>query len=207
MTALMHRDPSIPTGKLEHLERFTPEEQQRILAALDFAAFHHRNHKRISGEPYVTHLLAVAQMLIDDFEADANTVIAGLLHDTVEDVDVTLEQVEENFGSKVRTLVDAATNVGEGDGHAKIHDWYVRTAASHKKVRRIGEEHGEVYLIKIADRIHNMRSCSAMRPFNQLRMADDVEAFSIPLCRELGLNTAEQILVDLVNEVRKRNSS
>ena len=179
---------------LSHLERFTPEEQKRIADALQFAKEKHAVQKRLSGEPYIIHPVAVAQLCIDEFSVDADVVLAALLHDTVEDCGVALEEIESRFGPRVRTLVDACTNVGENDGHAKILDWYVRTNKSHEKLRRIGAQESGAFFIKVADRWDNVLASDGMRPYNQDRLAQDALSFTVPLCRELGfVQHAERI--------------
>jgi GTP pyrophosphokinase len=171
---------------LTHLERYAVKDRARIQQALEFATAQHAPQRRVGGEPFITHPVAVTQLLIDEFSADAETVMAGLLHDTVEDTGATLEQVEGMFGPAVRFLVDGTTDVGKGDGNGHIEDRAERDAASHKKVEAYAAKDQRVYLIKIADRWHNVQHMSALRPKNQRRLANEALSFHIPVCRRLG---------------------
>jgi GTP pyrophosphokinase len=195
---------SIATLSLTGIERFSAEERARIDDALAYAIEKHAPQRRISGEPYIIHPVAVTQLCIDELAADADVVVAALLHDTVEDCGVTLDEIESRFGPRVRYIVDACTNVGEGDGEPKIHDWYVRTNKSHKKLRRMGAQDNGAYLIKIADRWHNLTTCAAMRPYNQERLAQDALSFTVPLCRELGLDDVAARIAALCEDVLAR---
>ena len=171
------------------LERFSKKEQEQIRSALQFAKRFHGDQRRVAGPKFITHPIAVAQLLIDFFEADADTVIAGLLHDTVEDTPATLEDVETLYGARARFIVDGATEVGRGDGQDRIFDKEERKKASRKKVREYGKQDKSVLTVKIADRWHNTCSCHALRAKNQRLMAEEFLSFHIPIAKELGYDT------------------
>jgi GTP diphosphokinase / guanosine-3',5'-bis(diphosphate) 3'-diphosphatase len=179
---------------LDRMERFDPLDRQRIEKALLFSKKYHEKQRRVSGEPYIIHPVAVAQSLIDTFGADADTVITGLLHDTVEDTDATLDDVEREFGPVIRFLVDGTTDVGKGDGQAEIEDRTSRDAATHKKVEAYAAKDPRIFIVKIADRWHNMLSCRALRPKNQKRLALETLSFHVPAARKLGFaSQADQL--------------
>ena len=183
---------------LVRLDRFSPADRERILAALAFAKEHHGTQTRIEGGPYYTHLVAVAQLLIDEFTADADTVIAGLLHDTVEDTPVTLTDIETDFGASVRFLVDALTEVGKGEGENQISDKTERVRLTWEKVDRYAIKDPRVYLIKIADRWHNLLTSASLRRGTQLRWIKEVRDRCVPLARRLGRTVVAQELQDAV---------
>jgi (p)ppGpp synthase/HD superfamily hydrolase len=191
---------------LQNLDCYSAPERERIARAVSFMERAHATQRRISGAPYSTHLYAVAQLLIDEFHADADTVIAGLLHDTVEDTAVTLPVIEGEFGLVVRFLVDGATNVGEHDGHPKILDWYVRTNKSHEKVLRYAQQDKRLLLIKVADRWHNLLECGAMRPYNQRRLAEDSLGFTVPACLAAGFPNQAMRVERLCSEILQRGA-
>jgi len=192
------------TYQLYRLGRYNELERKRIEQALLFAQKYHATQKRISGEPYITHLFAVAQFLIDEFSADATTVIAGLLHDTVEDTTATLSDVEKQFGEEIRFLVDGATDVGRGDGREPVSEYTLRWQKSREKIEDYAKKDQRLLLVKIADRWHNMLTCDVMRPANQLRLAHQTLAFHVPSCRSLGFEAQADQIERICNEVIKR---
>jgi len=196
--------------KLHNLERFPVDERSLIARALEFAKIHHAPQRRISGEPYIVHPVAVAQLLIDEFHADAETVAAGLLHDTVEDTSATLEDIKREFGPVVAHIVDGVTIPGKGDGKPVIELRVERDAATHQKVLEYGVKDERVYLVKIADRWHNMTTCSVMRPASQLRLAKETVAFHVPLCIKLGFadiaSRVERLCLSVISANESRGS-
>ncbi len=190
--------------KLENLEKFSDAEQKNILSAFRFAKMFHSDQKRIAGPPFIVHPIAVAQLLIDEFDADAETVMGGLLHDTVEDTPATLEDIESHFGPVVRFIVDGATDVGRGDGHPPIKDKQLRLAKTREKIRAFSDKDSRVGLVKIADRWHNLVTCFALRPKNQAMMARFALDFHIPLCRELGFGKQAELFEKAANAVLGR---
>ncbi|MER5429090.1 HD domain-containing protein [Streptomyces sp. NPDC002588] len=151
----------------------------------------HRGQMRKSGEPYITHPLAVT-LILAELGAETTTLTASLLHDTVEDTDVTLEQVREQFGEEVRYLVDGVTKLEKVDYGAAAEPETFRKmlVATGSDVR--------VMSIKLADRLHNMRTLGVMRPEKQVRIAKVTKDVLIPLAERLGVQALKTELEDLV---------
>ncbi|MFJ2604377.1 RelA/SpoT family protein [Streptomyces sp. NPDC091279] len=151
----------------------------------------HRGQMRKSGEPYITHPLAVT-LILAELGAETTTLTASLLHDTVEDTDVTLDQVGKEFGAEVRYLVDGVTKLEKVDYGAAAEPETFRKmlVATGSDVR--------VMSIKLADRLHNMRTLGVMRPEKQERIAKITRDFLIPLAERLGVQALKTELEDLV---------
>ncbi|MFJ9540217.1 RelA/SpoT family protein [Streptomyces sp. NPDC101225] len=151
----------------------------------------HRGQMRKSGEPYITHPLAVT-LILAELGAETTTLTASLLHDTVEDTDVTLDQVGEEFGADVRYLVDGVTKLEKVDYGAAAEPETFRKmlVATGNDVR--------VMSIKLADRLHNMRTLGVMRPEKQARIAKVTRDVLIPLAERLGVQALKTELEDLV---------
>ncbi|MEU2285589.1 HD domain-containing protein [Streptomyces sp. NPDC013178] len=151
----------------------------------------HRGQMRKSGEPYITHPLAVT-LILAELGAETTTLTASLLHDTVEDTDVTLHQVGEEFGEEVRYLVDGVTKLEKVDYGAAAEPETFRKmlVATGNDVR--------VMSIKLADRLHNMRTLGVMRPEKQARIAKVTRDVLIPLAERLGVQALKTELEDLV---------
>ncbi|MEU4872332.1 HD domain-containing protein [Streptomyces sp. NPDC021608] len=151
----------------------------------------HRGQMRKSGEPYITHPLAVT-LILAELGAETTTLTASLLHDTVEDTDVTLDQVGEQFGAEVRYLVDGVTKLEKVDYGAAAEPETFRKmlVATGNDVR--------VMSIKLADRLHNMRTLGVMRPEKQARIAKVTRDVLIPLAERLGVQALKSELEDLV---------
>ncbi|MEU1056357.1 HD domain-containing protein [Streptomyces sp. NPDC005876] len=151
----------------------------------------HRGQMRKSGEPYITHPLAVT-LILAELGAETTTLTASLLHDTVEDTDVTLEQVREQFGEEVRYLVDGVTKLEKVDYGAAAEPETFRKmlVATGNDVR--------VMSIKLADRLHNMRTLGVMRREKQERIAKVTRDVLIPLAERLGVQALKTELEDLV---------
>ncbi|MFF4081355.1 RelA/SpoT family protein [Streptomyces sp. NPDC001777] len=151
----------------------------------------HRGQTRKSGEPYITHPLAVT-LILAQLGAETTTLTASLLHDTVEDTDVTLDQVREQFGKEVCYLVDGVTKLEKVDYGA---------AAEPETFRKMLVATGDdvrVMSIKLADRLHNMRTLGVMRPEKQARTARVTRDVLIPLAERLGVQALKTELEDLV---------
>ncbi|MEX2986186.1 bifunctional (p)ppGpp synthetase/guanosine-3',5'-bis(diphosphate) 3'-pyrophosphohydrolase [Streptomyces sp. C36] len=151
----------------------------------------HRGQTRKSGEPYITHPLAVT-LILAELGAETTTLTASLLHDTVEDTEVTLDQVGEQFGAEVRFLVDGVTKLEKVDYGAAAEPETFRKmlVATGNDVR--------VMSIKLADRLHNMRTLGVMRPEKQARIAKVTRDVLIPLAERLGVQALKTELEDLV---------
>ncbi|MFH8518984.1 RelA/SpoT family protein [Streptomyces gelaticus] len=151
----------------------------------------HRGQMRKSGEPYITHPLAVT-LILAQLGAETTTLTASLLHDTVEDTDVTLDQVRDQFGDEVCYLVDGVTKLEKVDYGA---------AAEPETFRKMLVATGDdvrVMSIKLADRLHNMRTLGVMRPEKQARIAKVTRDVLIPLAERLGVQALKTELEDLV---------
>ncbi|MER5554939.1 HD domain-containing protein [Streptomyces sp. NPDC002793] len=151
----------------------------------------HRGQMRKSGEPYITHPLAVT-LILAELGAETTTLTASLLHDTVEDTEVTLDQVREEFGDEVCYLVDGVTKLEKVDYGAAAEPETFRKmlVATGNDVR--------VMSIKLADRLHNMRTLGVMRPEKQARIAKVTRDVLIPLAERLGVQALKTELEDLV---------
>ncbi|MFJ2257404.1 RelA/SpoT family protein [Streptomyces sp. NPDC087844] len=151
----------------------------------------HRGQMRKSGEPYITHPLAVT-LILAELGAETTTLTASLLHDTVEDTEVTLDQVRAEFGEEVRYLVDGVTKLEKVDYGAAAEPETFRKmlVATGSDVR--------VMSIKLADRLHNMRTLGVMRPEKQERIAKVTKDVLIPLAERLGVQALKTELEDLV---------
>lgn len=169
-----------------------PDADREILRrAYVLAESSHRGQMRKSGEPYITHPLAVT-LILAELGAETTTLTASLLHDTVEDTEVTLDQVREQFGEEVRFLVDGVTKLEKVDYGAAAEPETFRKmlVATGNDVR--------VMSIKLADRLHNMRTLGVMRPEKQARIAKVTRDVLIPLAERLGVQALKTELEDLV---------
>jgi GTP diphosphokinase / guanosine-3',5'-bis(diphosphate) 3'-diphosphatase len=168
-----------------------PEAVETLRRAYLLAESSHRGQTRKSGEPYITHPLAVT-LILAELGAETTTLTASLLHDTVEDTDVTLDQVRREFGAEVGYLVDGVTKLEKVDYGAAAEPETFRKmlVATGNDVR--------VMSIKLADRLHNMRTLGVMRPDKQARIAKVTRDVLIPLAERLGVQALKTELEDLV---------
>ena len=162
-------------------QRISVEDMQRVRDAYTLAAEAHKEQRRKTGEPYIIHPIAVARIVAEELELGANPVIAAFLHDVVEDTDYTIEDIRERFGDDVAFLVGVVTKQKkEKYEQSKQVDNYRQILASVQyDVRAI--------LIKLADRLHNMRTLDSMRPDKQMKIAGETDYFYAPLANRLGL--------------------
>ena len=174
-----------------------PTDPEGLLAsAFDFAYQLHRQQVRATGEPYIIHPVAVADLL-RDIGASAAVIAAGFLHDVVEDTDVSLEEIEGHFGAEVRQLVEGVTKLGG------IH-FTNRTEAQAENLRKMFLAMASdirVVLVKLADRLHNMRTLGALRPEKQQRIATETRDIYAPLANRLGIGRFKWELEDLAFKV------
>ena len=162
----------------------------QVRKAFEVAEHYHAGQTRSSGEPYITHPLAVAK-IVADLGMNEPTVVAALLHDTVEDTAYTLEQLTEDFSEEVARLVDGVTKLDKslyGD-MAKAETIRKIIVAMFQDIR--------VVVIKLADRLHNMRTIGSLRPDKQNRIAKETLEIYAPLAHRLGMNTVKWELEDL----------
>lgn len=170
-----------------------PENIELIQKAYDFAYEHHKGQFRKSGEPYVIHVIQVANTLAL-MHCGPKTIAAGLLHDTVEDCQgVTTDTITELFGQEIATLVDAVTKIGA----IKFKDEEEYLASNHRKLFIAMAKDIRVILIKLADRLHNMRTLQYMRPEKQKKIARETSSVYAPIAHRLGISEIKNELEDL----------
>lgn len=154
-----------------------------IKKAFDFANNAHKGLKRKSGEPYIMHPLAVAQIVLKEIGLGSTSICAALLHDVVEDTDYTVEDIENLFGPKIAQIVDGLTKISGGVFGAKASE----QAENFRKLILTMSEDVRVIIIKIADRLHNMRTLDSMSPAKQFKIAGETQYIYAPLAHRLGL--------------------
>lgn len=154
-----------------------------ITKAFNFANQAHKGIKRRSGEPYIMHPLAVAQIVCTEIGLGSTSICAALLHDVVEDTDYTVEDIENIFGPKIAQIVDGLTKISGGI----FGDRASAQAENFKKLLLTMSDDIRVILIKIADRLHNMRTLGSMLPNKQFKIAGETLYIYAPLANRLGL--------------------
>lgn len=168
------------------------EQTKMIRKAFDVAVDAHKDMRRKSGEPYIYHPIAVARICAEEMGLGTTSVICALLHDTVEDTHITLQDVEDLFGVKTRTIIDGLTKIPEVfDENASIQ------AENFRKMILTISDDIRVVLIKLADRLHNMRTLDSMRADKQLKIASETKFLYAPLAHRLGLYSVKSELDDL----------
>lgn len=164
-----------------------------ITKAFNFARQAHKGVKRLSGEPYIMHPIAVAQIASEEMGLGSTSICAALLHDVVEDTDYTIEDIENLFGPKIAQIVDGLTKIAGGifGEHAS------EQAENFKKLLLTMSDDIRVILIKICDRLHNMRTLDAQPPSKQYKIAGETLYLYAPLANRLGLNKIKTELENL----------
>ncbi|MDD3196999.1 MAG: bifunctional (p)ppGpp synthetase/guanosine-3',5'-bis(diphosphate) 3'-pyrophosphohydrolase [Eubacteriales bacterium] len=163
-----------------------------IREAFNFARQAHQTQRRATGEPYIIHPLATAEILLE-LEVDCDTLVAALLHDTVEDTGITVEEISERFGEDVAMLVDGVTKLSRIPYSSKEEI----QAENFRKMFLAMARDIRVVLIKLADRLHNMRTIKHMRPEKQLEKARETLDIYAPLAHRLGIYKVKWELEDL----------
>jgi len=164
-----------------------------ITKAFNFAKQAHKGVKRRSGEPYIMHPIAVAQIACSEIGLGSTSICAALLHDVVEDTDYTVEDIENLFGPKIAQIVDGLTKISGGI----FGDRASAQAENFKKLLLTMNDDIRVILIKIADRLHNMRTLGSMLPNKQYKIAGETMYIYAPIAHRLGLNKIKTELEDL----------
>ena len=167
-------------------------ELEVIGEAYYFAKAYHKEQKRKSGEPYITHPINVA-IILADLRMDVETIVAGLLHDTVEDTEVTTDEVEENFGKDVATLVEGVTKITR----IEVKTLTDEQAATIRKMLVYMGEDIRVIVIKLADRLHNMRTLRGLPEDRRLFKARETLEIYAPIAHRLGIGSIKWELEDL----------
>ena len=161
--------------------------------AFNFAKEAHKGVRRLSGEPYIMHPIAVAQIACEEIGLGSTGICSALLHDVVEDTDYTVEDIANIFGEKIAQIVDGVTKISGGI----FGDKASVQAASFKKLLLTMSEDVRVILIKISDRLHNMRTLGSQLPGKQYKIAGETLYIYAPLAHRLGLNKVKEELEDL----------
>lgn len=171
----------------------TEEDQQIVKKAFNLAAEAHKDMRRKSGEPYIFHPVEVARIVASEIGLGTTSIVSALLHDVVEDTDYTLNDIKTQFGDTVSKIIDGLTKIEE------IFDNTTSTiqAENFKKILLTLSDDIRVILIKLADRLHNMRTLSAMPKEKQLKIASETLFLYAPLALRLGLYSVKEELEDL----------
>lgn len=176
--------------------KYSPEEMEMLKKAIDFASEAHKGQRRESGEPYIMHPIAVAKMLFE-MSMDENTVIAGLLHDTVEDnPNITVDIIRSEFGDDVANMVDGVTKLTKS-GNAGLLSKEDRQAENLRKMFMAIANDVRVVIIKLADRLHNMRTLEYCDGEKRIRKAHETLEVYAPLAHRFGMGAIKCELEDL----------
>jgi guanosine-3',5'-bis(diphosphate) 3'-pyrophosphohydrolase len=167
-------------------------DKKEIRKAFDMALESHKNMRRKSGEPYIYHPIAVAQIAAEEIGLGTTSIVCALLHDVVEDTDLTLEDIEREFGKKTAKIIDGLTKIsGVFDYNSSLQ------AENFRKMLLTLADDVRVILIKLADRLHNMRTMDFMPRHKQLKIASETIYLYAPLAHRLGLYVIKSELEDL----------
>jgi guanosine-3',5'-bis(diphosphate) 3'-pyrophosphohydrolase len=168
------------------------DDKKTIEKAFKIAFEAHKNARRRSGEPYILHPLAVARIVTEDIGLGVKSIVAALLHDVVEDTEYTLEEIEHNFGAKIASIIDGLTKIGElYDSNSSLQ------AENFRKMLLTLSDDVRVILIKLADRLHNMRTLGSMPRDKQIKIASETIYLYAPLAHRMGLYSFKTELEDL----------
>lgn len=178
---------------------FEEEEIDRVHRAYELAEEAHRPQRRKSGEPYILHPIAVAMIVANEIGLGANPICAALLHDVVEDTDHTVKEIREMFGEDVAMLVDVVTKrkSEKYETSLQVDNYKQMLQSIHYDIRAL--------LLKLADRLHNMRTLKSMPPHKQLKIASETDYFYAPLANRLGLYCIKTELENLSFRYRQPN--
>jgi len=165
----------------------------KIKKALKFAIEFHKDQTRASGEPYVTHPIAVAE-IVAELKLDTPTIITAILHDTLEDTTITLETIEKEFGIEVAKLVDGVTKLAK----IEFQPEHIKQAENFRKLLLAISEDIRVLMVKLADRLHNMRTLHYIKkPEKRLRISHETMEIYSPLAERIGIHKFKNELQDL----------
>src|SRR6476469_1156792 len=167
-------------------------DKELVRHAFEMAAEAHKTMRRKSGEPYILHPLAVAMICVEEIGLGVRSTICSLLHDTVEDTDLTLEEIEHDFGGEIARIVDGLTKIS-----GVIDTSSSQQAENFKKILLTLTDDPRVILIKLADRLHNMRTLDYMKPEKQLKISSETVWVYAPLAHRMGLYNIKTELEDL----------
>lgn len=168
-------------------------DRARIRKAFEVALEAHKDMRRKSGEPYIYHPIAVAKISAEELGLGTTAIVCALLHDTVEDTDITLDDIETLFGKKERVIIDGLTKISGVSDYSNTSD----QAENFRKMLLTLSDDVRVILIKLADRLHNMRTLDHMAREKQLKIASETQFLYAPLAHRLGLYNIKTELEDL----------
>jgi GTP pyrophosphokinase len=178
---------------LEQVRSYNPKaDLETINRAYVFSAKAHAGHVRQSGEPYLIHPLQVAGILAD-MKMDVNTIAVGLLHDTIEDTEVTREDLIKHFGDEVTHLVEGLTKIGQLEFETRVH----QQAENLRRMILSMAKDIRVIMVKLADRLHNMRTLEHLNPEKQIKVSQETMDIYAPLANRLGIAWIQSELEDL----------
>jgi len=198
---MLHQEPEVE--KQEIIKRYrsllrvwtprNPADKKIVRKAFKMALEAHKDMRRKTGEPYIYHPLSVATIAVGEIGLGATSIVCALLHDVVEDTEYTIEDIRGLFGNKVAAIIDGLTKIkGIFDQHtSSIH------AENFKKILLTLSDDVRVILIKLADRLHNMRTLYALEPEKQLKISSETIYLYAPLAHRLGLHAIKSELEDL----------
>lgn len=178
---------------LQHTyQTLTKDDKKLIRKAFDLAVDAHKDQRRKTGEPYIFHPIEVAKIVADEIGLGATSIAAALMHDVVEDTDYTLDDINEIFGSKITRIIDGLTKISV----LNKQDVSIQSENYRKLLLTLSED-VRVILIKIADRLHNMRTLDSMSEDKQLKIASETIFIYAPLAHRMGLYNIKSELEDL----------
>lgn len=166
--------------------------RELLRLAFEMAADAHKTMRRKSGEPYILHPLAVARICVEEIGLGVRSTICALLHDTVEDTDLTLEDIERAFGSEIARIIDGLTKIAN-----VVDNNTTQQAENFKKILVTLTDDPRVILIKLADRLHNMRTLDSMKREKQLKVSSETVYVYAPLAHRMGLYNIKTEMEDL----------
>jgi len=176
-------------------------DKRMIRKAFDMALDSHKDMRRKSGEPYIYHPIAVAQIAAEEIGLGTTSIVCALLHDVVEDTDVTLDEIEQEFGKKVAKIIDGLTKIsGVFDTNTSLQ------AENFRKMLLTLADDVRVILIKLADRLHNMRTLESMPRDKQLKISSETVYLYAPLAHRLGLYAIKSEMEDLSMKYMERET-
>ena len=179
-------------------QNISAEEELSIFRAFNIARNAHADTRRKSGELYIFHPLAVAMIAVSEVGLGPIAVICALLHDVVEDTDITLDNIRAIFGDRAARIVDGVTKIDKATMIAEQNDDFSSQAENYRKILLAMCDDAYVIFLKLCDRLHNMRTLSSMKDTKKLAISSETQYFYIPLAHRLGLYAIKTELDDLV---------
>ncbi len=184
--------PAVPRSLAAATSYLSKHDAERLAEAYAFAEEHHRGMLRRSGEPFINHPVAVTEILAE-MHLDISALMAGLLHDTVEDTSATFEEIEEKFGETVRRIVEGETKISK----LAVRVYENEQAENLRQMLLAMTGDVRIILVKLADRLHNMRTLRFMPPHKQLSISEETIEIFAPLAHRLGINHIKNELEDI----------